>query len=439
MPPPISYTRSGAYNIAYQIVGDGPIDLVYVPPMASHLDAFWELEPLARYLNRLASFSRLILFDKRGTGLSDRISRSDMPTFEERMDDIRAVMDAAGSEKAALLGSSESGPLSILFAATYPHRVSALVLTNTSVGPGSTKRSEAEVRTILDEIETRWGSRGLAEEFIRGSGPSMVGDEHFAEQWTKMLRMAASPGDAATIIELNLGIDVTSILSSIAVPTLLVHRPSDNPEQHRLLEERIPGAKRIVVPGEDHYPFLGDQDAFLDEIEAFVTGVRPVPKVDRVLATIMMTDIVGSTETASKLGDRQWREILGHHHAVLRNNFIQFRGREVDNAGDGFLATFDGPARAVNCAATSILEIRALGLEIRAGVHTGEVELVGDNIAGLNVHIAARVASLAGPGEVLVSSTVKDLVAGSGLTFDDRGSHALKGVPGEWNIYAASV
>jgi pimeloyl-ACP methyl ester carboxylesterase len=434
------YALSGDVNIAYQVHGEGPLDLVYVPGWVSHLEYLWEEPAYAAFLERLASFSRLILFDKRGTGLSDRVPNTELPTLEQRMDDVRAVMDAAGSDEAALLGVSEGGPMCLLFGATYPERTSALVV----IG-GYARRIWApdyrcgerpeDYEAFTQQAAREWGGPvGLA-----ARAPSRLGDEAFARWWSTFLRMSASPGAAEALTRMNGQIDVRHVLPVIGVPTLIVHRTGDRSidvDGGRYLAERIPGAKYVELPGDDHLPFLGDRDAILDEVEEFLTGVRRGPGPERVLATVLFTDLVGSTERAVELGDRRWRDLLASHHAVVRRELRRFRGNEVDTAGDGFLATFDGPARAIRSAKAIVESVRTLGLEIRAGLHTGEVELAGDAVRGIAVHTGARVASQAQPSEVLVSQTVKDLVAGAGIDFEDRGTRELKGVPGEWRLYA---
>jgi class 3 adenylate cyclase len=437
MRPVTRYAKSGDVHIAYQVTGAGPRDLVFVPGFVSHLEADWEIPARARFLDRLGGFCRLIRFDKRGTGLSDRVP---IPTLEQRMDDVRAVMDAVGSERAALFGISEGGPMSILFAATYPARTTALVIY------GSYARrlwapdhpyglTQAEWDGIVRRLEREWGGPVAVDLWA----PSMVHDERFREGWAAYLRLAASPGAAAAVMRMNGEIDVRHVLPVIQVPTLILHRTGDRVtfiDQARVMAEHIEGAKLVELPGIDHILTVGDADAIVDEVEEFLTGVRHGPEPDRVLATVLFTDIVGATERAADLGDRRWRDLLQGHHTLVRRELGRFRGREVDTAGDGFLATFDGPARAVRCARAVSDGVRALGLEVRAGLHTGEVELLDDKVSGLAVHIGARVAAAAGPGEVLVSSTVRDLVAGSGLRFQDRGAHALRGVPGEWHLFA---
>jgi class 3 adenylate cyclase len=444
MTPETCYARSGDINIAYQVVGEGPRDLVYVPGWVSNVELMWEETAMAHFLGRLASFSRLILFDKRGTGLSDRVSNEELPTLEQRMDDVRAVLEAVGSDRAALFGHSEGGNMCVLFAATYPERTTALI----TLGSFAKRRdpdddypwaptAENRDETAAD-VERNWGH--LRPQDVEYYAPSRVGEEQFVRALERYLRRGASPGAAAALVRMNSYIDVRDVLPTIRVPTLVLHRTGDhdvNVAEGRYLASKIPGAKFVELAGDDHWISAGDVDALADEIEQFLTGTRPVPEPDRVLATVLFTDIVGSTERAAELGDRRWRDLLGAHDAAVRHELDRFRGREVDTAGDGFLASFDGPARAVRCAISAGEAVRELGVEIRAGVHTGECELDGPKIRGIAVHTGARIASLARPGEVLVSQTVKDLVSGSGLAFEDRGLRELKGVPGEWRVYAA--
>jgi class 3 adenylate cyclase len=438
MQPETRYAQSGGVNIAFQVVGDGPQDLVFVPGWVSNIEVYWEDPALARFFTRLGSFTRLILFDKRGTGLSDRVT--DMPGLEVRMDDVRAVMDAVGSERAALFGTSEGGPMCALFSATHPHRTSALIMHG-----GYPRRTRAqdypwgptveEYQAWVEQMQRAWGGPFGVDE----RAPSIANDARFRQWWARMLRMSASPAAATALVTMNAEIDVRHILPTIRVPTLILHSVRDRAIDVRgsiYMAERIPGAKLIQLPGPDHLVWLSDADAILEEIEEFLTGVRHSAEPDRVLATVLFTDVVGSTERAVALGDRRWRDLLEHHHAVVRRNLDRFRGREVKTTGDGFLAVFDGPARGVRCACAVADEVRTLGIEVRAGLHTGECDVIDDNdYSGLAVHIGARVAALAGPGEVLVSSTVKDLVAGSGLRFRDQGTRTLKGVPGEWRIF----
>ena len=398
---------------------------------------------IARFLERLASFSRLIIFDKRGTGLSDPVS--DVPTLEERIDDVRAVMDAAGSERAALLGLSEGGPMSALFAATHPERVRALVLygamARTTSAPDYPWASSRDALLEATEafIAPNWGrdARGMVEIFA----PSLVGDDSVAEYTARLERMSASPAMIQQIHEMFLDIDVRDVLPTIHVPTLVLHRRSDlvvNRRAGEFLASEIPNARHVQLEGIDHQPWAGDTDSVVGEIEEFLTGVRSAPEPDRVLATVMFTDIVGSTERAAALGDAGWRELLSAHDGAIRDQLERFNGRQVKTLGDGQLATFDGPARAIRCGQAIVDALRPLGLEIRVGLHAGEVELLEDDVGGIAVHIASRVGALAETGEVLVSSTVKDLVAGSGIQFSDRGAHTLKGVEGEWRLYAVS-
>jgi class 3 adenylate cyclase len=441
--PKTEYARSGNLHIAYQVLGKGPLDLVYVPGWVSHIELAWEEPTLARFLNRLASFSRLIVFDKRGTGLSDRVPHAELPSLEVRMDDLRAVMDAAGSERAALFGFSEGGNLSALFAATYPQRTIALILFGTFAkrirSPDYPWAPTAEERRQqYERVEHEWGSGMDLEKYV----PSKMGDSAFMQRLSAYFRSAASPGAAVALLRMNTEIDIRNVLPAIRVPTLVMNRGDDlsvNVEEGRWMAQQIPNARFVQLSGADHMPWVGDQDSILDEAQEFLTGARPEREPDRVLATVLVTDIVGSTGHATRLGDRAWCDLLARHHDVIRKELDRFRGREVDTAGDGFLATFDGPARAVGCACRICDAVRPLGIEIRAGLHTGEIELAGDNVRGIAVHTGARIASVAQPGEVLVSSTVKDLVSGSGISFADRGTHALKGIPREWQLFAASA
>lgn len=437
MPPQTRYARSGEVNIAYQVVGDGPIDLVFVPGFVSHLDLQWADPRIARFLQKLASFSRLIMFDKRGTGLSDPVAGP--APLEDRMDDVRAVMDAAGSERAALFGLSEGGPMSVLFAATYPERTHALILCGTfptgTLDPDENPAGQRWVdsyQRVRDLVE-HWGEGRTLAVFAPSadSERERVGRGIFE-------RSAASPQMARTLIEMGIEIDVRDLLPSVRVPTLVLHREEEHipVECARYLAGHIPGARLVVLPGMDHIPFYGDAEGYAEEIEEFLTGARQAPMSDRILTTVMFTDIVGSTERAAALGDARWRELLGRHDELIRAELERHRGREVKTMGDGFLATFDGPARGIRCARAIADKVRALDIELRAGLHTGECELVGEDIGGMAVNIGARIGALAGADEVVVSSTVKDLVVGSGISFSDRGAHELKGVPGEWRLFA---
>jgi class 3 adenylate cyclase len=440
--PKTEYARSGDLHIAYQVVGEGPLDLVYVPGWVSHVELAWEEPALARFLNRLASFSRLIVFDKRGTGLSDRVPLADLPPLEERMDDLRAVMEAADSKRATLFGFSEGGNLCALFAATYPERTAALILFGSFAkrlrSPDYPWAPTAEEREAhYAEVERDWGSGAGLEQYV----PSMLNDEPFMHRLGAYFRNAASPGAALALLRMNTEIDIRQVLSAIHVPSLVMHRSGDRSakvEEARWMSQQIPDARFVEQAGEDHMPWVGDQDAILDEIQEFVTGERPARESDRVLATVLVTDIVGSTRLASQLGDRAWSELLTRHHALVRKELASFRGKEIDTAGDGFLATFDGPARAVGCACRIRDAMRSLGIEIRAGLHTGEIELSGDQVRGIAVHTSARIAAAAQAGEILVSSTITDLVSGSGIRFEDRGLHALKDIPRQWQLFAAS-
>lgn len=418
-------------------MGDGPRDLVFVPGWISNVEVFWEEPTVARFFEQLASFSRLILFDKRGTGLSDRVT--DMPNLETRMDDIRAVLDAVGSERAVLTGASEGGPLCALFAATYPDRTSALIALGSyaRLRPAPeypAVRSPAANQAWLEQSERHWG--GPIRLDLRG--PSIAGDPRMQQWWARFLRLSASPAGAAALIRMNYEIDIRHLLPVIRVPTLVVHSVGDQAipvAAGRYLAQHIRGAKYVELPGVDHLPWGQDGPAITAAIEEFLTGSRQ-GEVDRVLATVLFTDIVDAIRTAVEIGDRRWRELLERHHAMVRDHLGRFRGREIDTAGDGFLAAFDGPARAVRAATAIAFDVKKLGVDIRAGVHTGECETMGEKLSGIAVHVGARVAALAGPGEVLVSNTVKDLVAGSGLRFRERGAHQLKGVPGEWHLYS---
>jgi class 3 adenylate cyclase len=436
--PETRYAMSGDVHIAYQVFGEGPRDLVIVTGFASHVELGWELPQLNRFASRLSSFARVILFDKRGTGLSDPVS--DVPTLETRVDDVRAVMDAAGSERAAVFGTSEGAPMALLFAATHPERVTHLVLFGAMAR--STEAEDYHLAPPADVFREAsaemlgpyWG-KGYGVEIF---APSLAEDPVAAKWWGRMERSAASPAMAGMLSEMFLDIDVRAVLPTIKAPTLVLHRHGDrvvDVRAGRWLAERIPGARFVELPGSDHVAFAGDSDRVADEIAEFLTGERPAAEPDRVLATVMFTDIVESTQRAAALGDRRWLELLELHDDVVRAELERHRGREVKTTGDGFLATFDGPARAIRCTCAIRDLLRDHGVEIRAGLHTGEIEVIGEDVGGIAVHIAARVAALANGGETFVSSTVKDLVVGSGIEFEDRGRHELKGVPGEWQLY----
>jgi pimeloyl-ACP methyl ester carboxylesterase len=438
--PVVNYARSGDVNIAYQVTGDGPRDLVYVPGWVSNIEVMWEDPGLARFLRRLASFARVIIFDKRGTGLSDAVSVDGLPTLEVRMDDLRAVMDAVGSKRATLFGHSEGGNMCVLFAATYPDRTDGLILTGSYArrtwSPDYPWAPTPEQRAAdIEETERSWGDPALIDYYA----PSRANDPAFREWVQRYLRLSASPRAAAEMMRMNTEIDVTTVLPSIRVPTLLLYRVDDQDvkvEEGRYIASKIPSAKLVELPGADHFFWAGDPEPLLQEIEEFVTGHRTAADPDRVLATVLFTDIVGSTQMAADLGDQAWRDLLSRHNAAVRQELARWRGREVGSAGDGFLATFDGPARAIRCGKAISDTVATMGIGVRCGLHTGEIEIVDSNVAGLAVHIGARIAALAAPGEVLVSRTVKDLVAGAGFRFSARGRHSLKGVPEEWDVYA---
>ncbi|MEH2488163.1 adenylate/guanylate cyclase domain-containing protein [Bradyrhizobium sp. AZCC 2230] len=435
MQPVTQYARSGDVHVAYQAFGDGPINLVLVPGFVSNVENYWDQPDLARFLTRLASYARVVTFDKRGTGGSDRVS--ELPGLDVRMDDLRAVMDAAGIEQAALLGISEGAPLSILFAATYPHRCRALVLYGSFSRFSYWFATDEALAAFFGYVEKAWGTGGSIQKFA----PSRANDAAFQRWWGRNERLGASPAAVTALMRMNSQIEIGGVLPAVRVPTLVIHRTGDqvvNVAGGRDVAAKIPGARLAEFPGSDHLFYVGENaDDISDAIEEFLTGARGSAVADRVLATVLFTDIVGSTEKAASLGDRRWRALLDDHHAMVRGILTRFRGHEIKTTGDGFFATFDGPARGVRCARAIADEVRSLGIDIRAGLHTGECEIIGDDVGGIAVHIGARVAALAGAGEVLVSSTVKDLVAGSGLRFGSRGVTPLKGVPGEWQIFAA--
>jgi pimeloyl-ACP methyl ester carboxylesterase len=435
-----AYARSGDVHIAYQAFGEGELDLVMVPGFVTHVELIWEAEPSARFLDALGSFARVINFDRRGSGLSDPVV--DAPTLEERMDDVRAVMDAAGSERAVLMGISEGVPMSLLFAATYPERVEALVCY------GGMARStwaedypfatpvEALTEAGFDLILPYWGQGAV----IEVSSPSQADDPEARAFAARMERASASPGMLAALARMFIEIDVRDVVPTVQVPTLVVHRRYDrlvNVRHGRWIAEHLPNAKLVELPGGDHLPWGEGADGLIDEIKEFLTGTHYAPEPDRVLATVLFTDIVDSTGSAAQLGDQRWRELLEGHRKGVRDALARHGGREVKTLGDGFLISFDGPARGIRCAREIVDSSGRLGLRVRAGLHTGECEVMGDDLGGIAVHIAARVSALAEPSEVLVSRTVKDLVAGSGIEFTDRGVHELKGVPDTWDLHAA--
>lgn len=423
--PTVRYARSGDVSIAYLVAGNRGPDLVFVSGWASNVEYLWNESVDVPFLRRLSTFSRLIMLDRRGTGLSDRVS--ELPSIEERMDDVRAVMDAVDCERAVLFGVSEGGPMCTLFAATYPERTAALILYGTF----------ARFLAAADYTIEGWGT-GVS---LHSFAPSLAEDEAARASWARRERLSVSPAGIRTLLRITAATDVRHILPAVRVPTLVLHREGDRAmrvEFGRYIAARIPGARFVALQGSDHSPAIGDIDALLGEVEEFTTGVRHGPEPDRVLATIMFTDVVGSTVLVAELGDKRWRDLLDAYYTIVRQELARFRGREIDTAGDGFLAVFDGPGRAVRCAYGIVQAARRLGLEIRAGLHTGECEVIGAKLSGIALHTGARLASLAGAGEILVSATVKDLVAGSGIPFDDRGLKVLKGVPGEWRLYAVT-
>jgi pimeloyl-ACP methyl ester carboxylesterase/plasmid stabilization system protein ParE len=430
------YARSGDVHIAYQVIGDGPIDVVYVPGFVSNVE-LWEDAPYRELFDRLASFARLIIFDKRGTGLSDPVPLSDLPTLEERMDDVRAVLDAAGSERASLLGVSEGGPLALLFAASFPDRVNHLVLGSSAARFGWSPDTpwgwtEDRVEFMLGAVGAAWGTGEVVMALTQDADRNLIGEAGSFE------RRSASPGAVKAIIEMASQIDVRSVLPLITAPTLVMHAADDPTiavESGREMGRLIPGA-RYVELDEGGHTFLWTHDEYVDLVEEFVTGAVAAPESDRILATILFTDIVSSTDHQARVGDRAWREILDRYDSSSARQLERFRGRRIQHTGDGFLAVFDGPARAVRAALALRDSARQLGLETRAGLHTGECETRGEDITGIAVSTASRVMSKAGAGEVLVSRTVTDLVAGSGLGFASAGRHVLKGVPGEWDLFA---
>ena len=435
--PETKYTQNGEVSLAYQVLGAGPLDLVLVPGFVSHLEQGWEEPAYARFLQQLASFCRLILFDKRGTGLSDR--GEGIPTLEQRMDDVRIVMDSVGCQRAALLGVSEGGSIAALFAATYPERTSTLILYGGLVRkawapdhPWGMKPEEAEI--LYEKWHREWGGPVNLEYFA----PSVANDQRFRLWWAKFLRLSASPSAVIANRRMSMEIDIRGILPTLHVPTLVLHRSGDRQisiEEGQYIAEHIPGAKLVELSGDDHFWWVGDSESIVNEIQLFLTGERQAQEPDRVLATLLFTDIVDSTKRAAEIGDRRWHDLLDSHDASMRREIARVRGRAVKSWGDGFLATFDGPARAIHCAIALQDEAQKLGIEIRAGLHTGEVELMGQDVGGIAVHLAARVMAQAQANEVWLSRTVKDLVVGSGIKFSERGAFNLKGIPGEWLLF----
>ena len=440
-PGPTRYARSGDWHLAYSVSGEGPFDILYVPTWLSQIEHLWESPRVNRFFERSAGLGRLIMFDRRGSGMSDPLAGR-APSLEEQMDDVNAVLDAAGSEQTVVLAALEGGPMACLYAATHPHRVRALVLYSAWA---SVVRSDdipwanppEERDKLMEFLAETWGTGARLEHLA----PSMADDPDFRAWYAKLERLAASPRQIRELQQLIGSYDVRGVLPTIRVPTLVMHRRDDSlidPRHAEYLADRIPGAKLVMLEGSDNLMVAGDSDAILDEIEEFLTGARQRREPDRILATVMFTDICGSTRKASEMGDARWRDLLERHDELVRKHIDRFQGREVKTTGDGFLATFDGPARAIRCAKAIAYEVNALGIAIRAGMHTGEVEVRGDDVAGMAVHIGARVGAIAGPGEVLVSNTVKDLVVGSDIDFVERGEHELKGVPGEWRLFAVS-
>ena len=434
--PTTRYAKSGNVHVAYQVFGDGPIDLVFFPGFVSNIEVYWEEPSFARWLRKLGNFSRVIMFDKRGTGLSDRLER--LPTMDERMDDARAVMDAADSKRAAVFGLSEGGSLATLFAAHYPERCQALVLWGAFARFSSWFPTSERLNGFFDYAETKWGTGSN----IGAWAPSKANDPVFREWFAKRERTGASPAAVTALMRINSEIDISGILPYVRVPTLVIHRTQDpvvNVEGGRYLANSIPNARLLELPGNNHLPYLGDDlDEVLDDITEFLTGARPPAGAERTLATVLFTDIVNSTQRAEAMGDRRWRELLDTHNSVFRGVLARFRGIEVKTLGDGFMATFDGPGRAIHCSLALIDALRSLGVEIRAGLHTGEVEVGSNDVRGIAVHIASRVAALAQPGECLVTRTVKDLVAGADVRFAERGKRELKGFADAVDLFAAS-
>ena len=440
--PQTKYAKLGESHIAYQVFGEGPIDFLNCLGSASSVDLIWENPLAARFLTRLASIARVITFDRRGSGASDPVPLDALPTWEDWTEDLTVVLDAVGSERAAIRATVDAGPLAMLFAATYPERVSGLVLHNTTARYTAAPdypigMPSEQVDAIIAMIETGWGT----EEFVAVGFPSLMDDPEFVRYVAKYFRSAATPRTAAAHFRYMFGLDARAVLPLIQAPTLVEH-VSENPllpiEHGRYLAENIAGARFVEIPGADLSPLVDARtaDLLLDHVAEFVTGTRPISEPERVLATVLFTDVIGSTERAAELGDRRWKELLDRMDRVVHGEIERAGGRLVKTTGDGHLATFDGPGKAIRCARALIDGVKSLGVQIRAGLHTGEIELRGTDVGGIAVHIGARVASAAGPSEVLVSRTVTDLVAGSGIDFEDRGKHALKGVPGEWRLFA---
>jgi class 3 adenylate cyclase/alpha-beta hydrolase superfamily lysophospholipase len=450
--PEVRYARIGDVNIAFQVVGSGPVDLLYIPGWISHLDLYWEEPVVARFLRRLGAGFRLIVFDRRGTGLSDRVPDDELPSLEGRMDEVGAVLDAAGSEQAAIFAQGYGTPLATIFAATYPERTRALVLYS-PVAKTGLRTDDYPWGATLEEVKAfrartleGWGTEEFAREWLRRLAPSESDDSRQVAWHARLMRASATPSASERFSEMNALMDVRALLPLLHVPTLVLERRDtiipkgavDVPglEEAEYVAARIPDAKLVVLSGRDYLPWVGDQEALVSEVSAFITGSPPPAEPERVLLTVLFTDIVDSTGWLAKVGDQRWGALLDEHDIIVRQTLERFRGREVDRAGDGVFATFDGPARAIRCAAEIARQMHRLGPEIRAGIHTGECELEGDRVSGIAVHVGARIAALAAPGEVLVSGTVIDLVAGSELRFQERNPATLKGIPGERQLYA---
>ncbi len=441
--PETRYADSEGVGIAYQVFGEGPVDLVMIPGFGSHLEMAWDYPRLARFHHQLSSFARVTVLDKRGTGLSDRVSPNDLPGIEQRKDDLKAVMDAAGVEQAAMLATSDGGPLAMLFAATYPDRVQNLILINSYAKRLSSPDhpegfSPESYDGFIQMVTDNWGEAVGAEILA----PSSADDPEFRNWWAASLRASMSPGAAKAMVAMNSAIDVREALPAIQAPTLVIHRSGDQGspvESGRYIARNIAGARLLELPGDDHFPWLGDSDAVLAAIEEFVTGHRSGAVSNHALASVLFTDIVSSTEKAATLGDREWTALVKTHDGVVEGEVARFGGRQVKQTGDGSLSVFEGPARAVRCWQSMAKRLRDVGLDIRGGLHTSEVEMVNGDVRGLGVHIAARLMDVAEPGDLAVSSVVRDLSVGSGLGFTDLGSHSLKGVPGEWQVYGVDV
>jgi class 3 adenylate cyclase len=441
--PPTRYATNGEVSLAYQVFGAGPLDLLLTTGWVPSMDSAWDEPAYCQFLGRLGAFSRVILWDKRGTGLSDRVPPDRLPTVEERMEDLTAVLDAAESERAAIVGLSEGAPMSVMFAATYPDRASHLVLYG---GWAASFADEDDDFPGIMPVEAKDAFSAMVLEHWSDMtpllglwAPSRVGDDRFAEGWARSLRTGASPAAAIAWLEMSAQIDVRAVLPAVGVPTLVLNRTGDklvSPANSAYLAGRIPGARHVELPGDDHLWWAGDVDAIADEIEEFVTGALQSTDRRRALVTVLFTDIVGSTDRVVSEGDRRWRDLLETHDRLVRAEITRFGGRAVKSLGDGFLAAFEGPARAIRCASEIQKSVASAGLAVRTGIHTGECEVIGDDVAGLAVHIGARIGACAESGEVRVSQTVRDLVAGSGIEFSDRGLHELKGVPGEWRLFA---